>query len=221
MAVAVVLFTALASAQTPEVVYVATYFEVQPASVEAGATLITRYVRETSRAPGNLRADAFREIGRGNRFVVIEAWSEQASFDDHESAAPTQAFREDIGKIRRAPLDQRVNSGFAIDTWPQTTERDSVFVVTHVDVPPPSREAAEGLLLRLVEASRADAGNTGYDIYQQYAPRTNHFTVFAGWRNRAAFDADGNSSHWGAFRDSLAPMLGALYDERLYQRLAP
>jgi quinol monooxygenase YgiN len=50
----------------------------------------------------------------------------------------------------------------------------------------------------------------------QQTNRPNHFTVVEVWRDRAAFDAHGMAAHTRRFREQLAPMSGALYDERLY-----
>ena len=53
----------------------------------------------------------------------------------------------------------------------------------------------------------------------QQTNRLNHFTVVETWRSRQAFDANSMSAHQREFRDKLAPMAGALYDERLYEIL--
>jgi quinol monooxygenase YgiN len=50
----------------------------------------------------------------------------------------------------------------------------------------------------------------------QQTNRPNHFTVVEAWKDRNAFDAHGMAAHTRQFRDRLAPMSGALYDERLY-----
>jgi len=39
------------------------------------------------------------------------------------------------------------------------------------------------------------------------------------WKSRAALEAHEGAAHRARFRDTLAPMLGALYDERLYRPL--
>ena len=96
--------------------------------------------------------------------------------------------------------------------------RGTVAVVTHVDVPPPSKDQAAALLTRLAEASRNDEGNLRYEVLQQ-TNRLNHFTLVETWRSRQAFDANGMSPHQREFRDKLAQMTGALYDERLYESL--
>ncbi len=213
------LLTAPVWAQTMDTIYVATYLEVRPASTKAGAALAAQYERATRADAGNVAVSAFQEIGRANRFVVIESWRDQAAFAAHEKAAHTLEFREKLKAIHNSPYDQRVNHGFAIDT-PSTTEGSkAVYVVTHVDVPGPRREEAEVLLKRLSEASRTEPGHVRYDVYQQIDPRTNHFTVFAAWDSRNSFDAYGSAPPSLQFRESLAPMLGALYDERLYQKI--
>src|SRR6266850_2060672 len=102
---------------------------------------------------------------------------------------------------------------------PAQTRTPALYVVTHVDVPPQGREETEVLLKRLAEESRKDDGNVRYDVFQQTAPRTNHFTVLGTWRDRSACDAHETKAHTKQFRESLAPMLGAPYDERLYSPL--
>ena len=57
-----------------------------------------------------------------------------------------------------------------------------------------------------------------YEITQQ-ANRANHFTVIEMWADPKAYEAHVLASHTRQFRDKLGPMLGALYDERLYRTL--
>jgi quinol monooxygenase YgiN len=70
------------------------------------------------------------------------------------------------------------------------------------------------------EISRKDEGNGRYDVYQQLAPRTNHFSVFVVWKDEQAFASHEATPHTQQFRETLGPMLGAPYDERLYRLLA-
>ncbi len=218
--VAAALFmTTPLQAQSPGPVYVATYLDVRPASIRSGATLTAQYVRDTRTDAGNVMVAAYQEIGRTNRFVVIETWRDHTAFSNHEKAAHTVAFRDKLRAIHNSPYDQRINTGFAIDPAARTGGSGAIYVVTHVDVPGAMRAQAEALLKQLFESSRVDAGHVRYDVYQQYEPRTNHFTVFAAWDSQRAFDAYGGTPHWQQFREALAPMLGALYDERLYKPL--
>src|SRR5438876_1162986 len=96
---------------------------------------------------------------------------------------------------------------------------DAVFyVATYVDVQLSSTKQSIALMAQYHEASRKDEGNVRYDVFQQNAPRTNHFTVFAAWKDQKAFDSHEVKPHTRQFREALGPMLGAPYDERLYMR---
>ncbi len=66
--------------------------------------------------------------------------------------------------------------------------------------------------------SRKHAGNLQFDVWQQVG-RPNHFTVVESWNTRGAFDLHQMQKETREFRGKLAPMLGALYDERLYKPL--
>ena len=199
----------------PNAVYVATYVDVQTASTNQGAALIKEY-RETTRAEkGSLGIEVVRESGRAARSVVVEIWNDPSSFEAHEKAAHTIQFRTKLKMIQNSPYDQRVHKGISVDPRPWAIEHGSVSVVTHVDVPPPSKDQAAALLTRLAEASRNDEGNLRYDVFQESPSRTNHFTLFAVWKDRKAFDSHETKTHARQFREAIAPMLGAPYDERL------
>ena len=196
--------------------YVATYIDVQVNSTNEGMTLVRQYREATRAEKGNLGTDFAQEIGRPSRYVIAEFWKDQASFEAHEKAGHTAQFRSKLKAIHNSPYDQRVHQGLAVDLRPLAASRGTVSVVTHVDVPPQSKNETEALLKRLAEESRKDDGNLRYDVFQQTAPRTNHFTVLAVWKDRNAFDAHETKPPTRRFREVLAPMLGAPYDDRLY-----
>jgi quinol monooxygenase YgiN len=196
-------------------IYIATYLDVQPASTADAIQLLQRYRAGTS-GESPLWIGVMEEIYRKNRFVIIEAWKDEEALEAHERAEKTSRFRSDLKAIHNSPYDRRVHLGFSVGPDPTPAGRDAICAVTHVDVPPPRREDAENLLRGLADPSRKDEGNVRYDIFQQLAPRTNHFTVFAVWKSTEAFDAHEAKPHTRAFREALGPMLGAPYDERLY-----
>ena len=219
LALLMIMFEPAAPAQTSDAVfYVATYVDVQLSSKNLGIALTYEYREASSTERGNSNIDVVQETGRPNRFVIIEVWKDQSSFEAHEQAEYTARFRARLKAIHNSPYDQRVHHGLAIDPRPPAAGPDIVFVLTHVDVPPQRKDEAEVLLKRLAEESRKDEGNVRYDVFQQTAPRTNHFTVFAAWKDRKAFDSYEVKPHTRQFREALGPMLGAPYDERLYMR---
>ena len=85
-------------------IHVATYVEVGSASDKDGVKLLKQYRDASRKENGNLRAEVAQEIGRANRFVVLEIWKDQAAFDAHGKSAATTAFRDKLKAIQNAPL---------------------------------------------------------------------------------------------------------------------
>jgi len=196
--------------------YVVTYVETKPTARDETAALLKSY-RDASRgAAGNLRLVVVRSVVRPGQFVVVAAWKDKAAWDAHMAAAATKEFREKLASLRNAPVDDRFHNSLSVG--PMEDAPGAVYGVTHVDVIPPQKDNAIVALKTLGDANRASAGNVRFEIVQQ-TNRPNHFTVFEVWRSREAFDANSMSAHQREFRDKLAGMAGALYDERLYEIL--
>lgn len=194
--------------------YVVTYLELRPSAQSEGAALLRSWQEAQRRAQGNLRAELVRNPARPGQFVIMAAWRDKAAFD--AAASTTQEWREKLHALRNSPADDRFHSAFS--TGKLDTPRGALYVVSHVDVVPPRREDAQAALKALAEANHAAQGNLRYEVLQQ-TNRLNHFTVVEVWRSRQAFDANSMSPHQREFRDKLAQMTGALYDERLYESL--
>jgi quinol monooxygenase YgiN len=214
---AVVTFAS--SAQTPlkidGPVYVATYVEVLPNAVRDATTILRQHREAVRKEAGNVRAEVIHETGRPTRFVLLSAWSDQNTLDAHVKSAPQ--VREKFKALLAAPFDERLHSGFAVAAR-EPLRPNSVTVASHVDVPPPMRETLEPMLRALADASRKESGNVRFEVQQQ-ANRVNHFTVVEVWADQKTYEAHVVAPHTRQFRDALGPMLGALYDERLYRPL--
>lgn len=213
---------ALAQAPPPPAiegpVHVVTYVEVRPSSVAEALALLVRYRDTTRGQDGLLRCEIVQRMGQPGQLVVLEAWRDQAAFEAHGRTPISGETREKLAAIRLAPIDQRVHGAFVIDPTAPAIARDAVYVVTHVDVIPPRKDDAIVALRRLAEASRAEPGHQRFDVVQQ-ASRPNHFTVIEIWTDARAAQAHAMAAPARDFRDALAPMTGALYDERFYRRV--
>ncbi len=196
--------------------YVVTYVEVRPTARDEAAALLKAYRGASRSSDGNLRSVIVRSVVRPGQFVVVAAWKNKAAWDAHMAAAGTKEFRERLNALRNAPADDRFHNALSVGLVEDAS--GAVYGVTHVDVIPPQKDNAIVALKVLGEANRAAAGNARFEIVQQ-TNRPNHFTMFEIWRSREAFDANGMSAHQREFRDKLAGMAGALYDERLYEIL--
>jgi len=96
--------------------------------------------------------------------------------------------------------------------------RDAVYVATHVDVIPPRKDDGVAALKRLGDESRKHDGNLRFEVVQQ-TNRLNHFTVVEIWKDAKAVETHSMAAATREFRDKLASMTGALYDERMYKAI--
>jgi quinol monooxygenase YgiN len=205
-----------AQAQDTGTVYVVTYLEVRP-TARAEATTLLKELREQSRKQdGNLATEVLVSSLRPGQFVVLTTWKDQKALDAHMAASAIKDLRGKVHELRNSPADDRIHNSLTVAKADAAAARRPIYVVTHVDVPPPRKDDCIALLRTLADASRKEAGNLRYDVVQQTS-RPNHFTVVEVWRNRKAFDEHAAASAARAFRDQLTPMSGALYDERLYR----
>ena len=222
LAAAAVPLAAGALAQGAGEVYVATYVEVIPfipsRSQRAAARDLLRNYRDAARKDdGNLRAEVVQEVNRPNRYAIMTVWTDAKAFEAHGKAAPTVQFRETLSAILAAPTDERVHSGMFVGAH-AAPGAGALFVLTHVDVPPPLKDTLVPMLRQLSEDSRKGAGNQRFEVQQQLS-RPNHFTVVETWASPKDYEAFVGSAAKRQFREKFAPMTGALYDERLYRAL--
>ncbi len=95
----------------------------------------------------------------------------------------------------------------------------AIYVVSYLEVMPPSTGEAAALLRRYREASRNDEGHVRLEVLQQ-AGRPDHFTIAEVWRDQQAFDAHGMAAHTRQFREQLRPLNVSPCDERSHTGLA-
>ena len=197
-------------------VYRATYVEVMPDAIGAGAALLKQYRDASVKADGNSGADALQEIARPNRFVIVEAWRDKAALDGHTQGAASAKLRSALAPLADAPQDERIANALYVAQGKSQSRGRAIYVVTHVDVIPAGKDDCMAALKAMSADTANDAGNISYEVLQQ-ANRGNHFTVVEAWADRKALDAHAVAAHTRAFRDKLAPIAGALYDERIYK----
>jgi quinol monooxygenase YgiN len=196
--------------------YAVTYFEVAPPVAAETAALARQYADASRKEAGNAGFEMFAEIGRANRFAVLEAWRDKPAYEAHGAAASATTFRDKLAPLLISGTGARLLSGLSVAPPAAQPGSGTVYVLTHVDVPPPQKDQVIELQKALAVAARKDDGNLWFDVLQQN-DRPNHFTLYEGWRDRKAFDTSIMAAHTKEFRQKLNPLEGALYDERLYQ----
>lgn len=218
LVIAAATFVQTAHAQG-SAVYLATYVDVMPNAIASGAALLRRYRDASSKEDGNLRFDVLQEIGRPNRFAIVEAWRDKAALDAHAKTDSTLQFRDKLKAIQNAPYDERLSNALYLGQGANENCAGAIYVLTHVDVIPPGKDDTMTALKAMSIDTANDPGNISYEVLQQ-ANRSNHFTVVEEWTNMKAIDAHAMAEHTRAFREKLMPVAGALYDERYYKALS-
>jgi quinol monooxygenase YgiN len=198
-------------------VEVIAHIDAQPDQIADARKALLAYGTAVRGESGQLGALTLQEMGRSSRFVLIDRWkNDQAYVASRKTAARTQ-FDKAVAPIERAPVDERPQLDFSFKDG-LTPATSALFVLTHADVTPPQRRQTEGLLKTVAEASQVDKGMLDFDVFQQLG-QLNHFTLFEGWTDLKSFRAHDREAATLEFRKSIAPLLGALYDERLYRQI--
>jgi quinol monooxygenase YgiN len=199
-------------------VYVVNYIDVAPTAGSAATALLRQLAAASRKDDGNSRFEILQRTTPSNQFAIVSTWKDQKAYDAHLAAAHTKEFREKIKPHLISAIDDRTHVGMETATGPVKSEPGAIYVVTHVDVPPPKKDECIAALKALVDASRKEPGSVRFDIFQQ-GSRPNHFSVVEIWKSQAAYDAHITAADTKKFRDQLTPMSGALYDERLYKAI--
>ena len=197
-------------------IYSVTYVEVLPTAKADAVMLLRRYREVAQKEGGNLRCEVVQRIDQSHQFAILEIWKDHAAFEAHGKSASTTETREKIAAIRNAPTDERVHTALSVGRIDAPTARGGIYVATHVDVIPPRKDDGVAALKRLGEDSRRDHDNLRFEVVQQIN-RPNHFTVVEIWRDAKAVETHSMAAPTREFRDKLATMTGALYDERMYR----
>ena len=211
------VLTGTACAQS-DPVYLVTYVELMPNAAASGAALLKQYRGEARKESGNLRLDVLVEIKRPNRFAIVEVWKSKAELDAHGRSAASAQFSEKLKALQDAPNDVRIDHALYLGRGKSDNRTGAIYVVTHIDVIPPGKDACMAALKTMSSDTANDSGNIGYDVLQQ-DDHSNHFTVVEEWTNVKAADSHAMAAHTRAFREKLIPIKGALYDERFYTAL--
>ena len=194
--------------------FTVTYIEVGPRMARSAVPALRAY--RSAAAKEATAFEVLQRIDRPNQFAVLGAWADQKAYETHAGGEAAKAMNEKLSRVLVAPSDTRQHNGLAVA--PGKTGRGATFAVTHVDVIPPQKDNGVAAVKLLAEESRKHAGNLRFDVWQQ-TNRPNHFTVVEAWTSRGAFDVHEVQPQTVEFRNKLASMTGALYDERLYRTL--
>jgi len=200
----------------PDAIYGVSSLDVAPDAVAQGVAVLKQY-RETGRQQaGNLGVELLQELNWPNRFIVYETWKDQSAYDANEKAERTGELRSKLAPITGAPYDRRDYHVISVGPAKPATGPGAVTMQLHLDVFPPGLVPALAAVKQVAEAARKGEGNLRFDVVQSVKINTSHMTLLGTWQSRKAFDDYEMSAYGRHFRDTIGPLLGSPYDDRLY-----
>jgi quinol monooxygenase YgiN len=200
-------------------VWALTFIEVRVgARGHAGGVLRQQASALREHTPWPAQIMLLQEISRPERFVLVEREKPEVST---EGAREIQSVTDPLTDELTAPPDLRMNREFgevALATSAKADLRANVYVVAHLDIGAPDRARVEAALRQLSIAARQSEGNLRFDVWQQ-TDRTNHFNLISGWISESQFRAFAANRAARDFRQTVGPLLGSPYDDRLFRRV--
>ena len=197
-------------------IYGVTAIDVPPGADKQGVALLKQYRDGTLKQAGNMEVTLLQEADWPNRFVIYDAWKDQAAYDASEKAAALAGLRDKLKAMGAAPLDRRDYHVISVGPAQAPAGGDVIYMQLHLDVFPPGIDPTLAAAKVVAEAARRGEGNLRYDVVKSVKPPLSHTTFLAAWQNRKAFDAYESSAYARQFRDVVGPLLGSPYDDRLY-----
>lgn len=195
-------------------VHTVTYLEVDPSAAGEVAQFLKPWSQQTRSAAGITRFEVLQRTAFGHHFALVASWTSRAAYDAAREGTAGSGMRAQLSPRIISGIDTRIHTAL-IGGSDAARGKGHVHVVTHVDVPPPNKDACIELLLAQVAGSRKEGGCARFEVLQQ-GDRPNHFTVLESWAGQKDYEAHIAASATREFRHKLTPLSGALYDERLY-----
>jgi quinol monooxygenase YgiN len=197
-----------AEVSAPDATCSLTFVEARSNAVDRAKELLRGETRTLHGSAPAVRTELLQELARPERFLMVE--------ESTGAEVPPAHSLTTLDAVLTAPPDRRAHRALVSTPTAPAAGAGALYVATHIDIGPPNLARGEALLQTLARAGRASAGNVRFDVWRQ-SDRPNHFNLVAVWRTRRDFDVFTASATALDFRSSVAPLLGSLYDDRLYR----
>jgi quinol monooxygenase YgiN len=202
----------------PQPVYVVAYVDVLASAAPRAEASLRQYRGASRGEPGAPRIDLYSQKGRASGFAIVEFWRDGAAYDTHLKSAAIERLRRDLQPLQLAPMDARVQTAYSVDP-PMTEGKNALTLLVHVDVIATFLPDYERIAKNYLDGTRGESGLLGLEVLQTLPPHPNHLTVIERWRDTATLEAHQQAANARTYREALNPMLGALYDERIYRKV--
>jgi len=133
---------------TGTAIYGVTALDVAPGAAIQGVALLKRYRDGALKQAGNMGVTLLQEVEWPNRFIIFDAWKDQAAYDANEQAAHGAQLRDKLKALGGAPYDRRDYHVISVGPAETAAGSDIIYMQLHLDVFPPGIEATLTTLAR-------------------------------------------------------------------------
>jgi quinol monooxygenase YgiN len=219
LALVAIISTAASAAARAETMGSLTFIEVRAEAQGHAANVLREQASALrERTPSPAQVILVEEIARPERFVLLEREVPAGTVGGaREKDSLSGVLADDL----TAPPDWRANREFAPDPGSTATgidARNHFYVIAHLDLATPDPAKIATTLHQLAAAARRSDGNQGFMVWQQ-TEHPNHFNLVSGWTSESALHSFESTRAARDFRQTVAPLLGSPYDERLFRRV--
>ena len=96
--------------ETSRPVVTVIHIDAAPESTQTAITLLTGFRRDSLRDTGAKTFQVLQELDRPNHFTLVEEWSTQKDYENHNLEAHTRHFRDQLQPMLASPFDERVHT---------------------------------------------------------------------------------------------------------------
>ena len=193
------------------------HFEVDYSSEVNAVEIIREYAKEARGASRVTRFEVLRNVYRSDQFAIMETWQDEQARKAFLESSAASDFTTNLAPLLTAAYDERQQGvlDHEIDSRDTDSQEAALYLLTHVDIGRQGTAKAEGLLKTVAADARAHEGNMRFNVYVQ-TTRSNHFTIVEVWGSQQLYLTHSETENFKSFRHQVQPMMGSLYDERMY-----
>jgi quinol monooxygenase YgiN len=161
--------------------------------------------------------ELYQELDRADHFVIVAQWPDQAAYAAQKSGAAATELAGALKTLQSAPPDTHVFQVYSSGPLHLPMGgRARLYGIGEFEVAAGKTGDVAAMLTPLADMSREDPGEMRYDILQEEAPRQNRFVILDAWSSPQDFEKHRTASHMVKFRDGLAPLMTAAFEDRVY-----
>jgi quinol monooxygenase YgiN len=87
------------------------HIDAMPQFTQDAATLLDQFKADSMKLDaGAKQFQVLQEIGHTNHFTLVETWSDSKTYEAHNIAAHTRAFRDAMQPMLGSPFDERTHN---------------------------------------------------------------------------------------------------------------